>query len=257
MDSRSTNNLDNEQFSVDAERVRTIDDFKDWTRQSIRPVFPHEALICGQGQMHAAGVGLDYPVQVDCPLTYLQAIRNRAGGWETPIMRRWLLTRQPLSFEAEYPWDDVPAAWLERFREYGLKNAIVHGLFDDERCVATYYCFYGIPGRLTATHAEAMRQLVPVLHEVLCRVIAHIQSDDIFASRFASLSARESEIVRWLRMGKSNDEIAKFSSLSLNTVKHHLTRIFRKLEVDSRSGLLARLGEHEARVATRGGTRIY
>lgn len=263
MDSRNANQPDSEQLRsidttlLDADHVKTIDDFKEWMRGRVRSVFPHEAYICGLGHQHSAGVGLDLPVQVDCPLAYLQTIRNRAGGWETPIMRRWLQTRQPLLFEAENPWDDAPAPWLAQFREYGLRNAVAQGIFDDVSCTASFHCFYRIPGRLNASHGEAVRQLVPLLHEVLCRVSAHLRNDDVFASRLASLSVRETEIVGWVRVGKSNDEIASICGLSENTVKHHLTRIFRKLQVDSRAGLLYRLSEHQARVATPSSMRIY
>jgi DNA-binding CsgD family transcriptional regulator len=72
----------------------------------------------------------------------------------------------------------------------------------------------------------------------------------------AELSPRAREIVRWVRIGKSNREIASIAGLSENTVKHHLTHIFDRLGVDTRSQLIARLAEHELRVAPGYVTRI-
>ena len=79
-----------EATALEAVDVETIEDFKEWTRRKIRPVFPHETLACGYGHLHAGGVGLDYAVTVDYPVGHLEGIRNRAGGIDTPILRRWL-----------------------------------------------------------------------------------------------------------------------------------------------------------------------
>lgn len=55
----------------------------------------------------------------------------------------------------------------------------------------------------------------------------------------AGLSEREAEVLRELRAGRSNAEIAKRMVLSENTVARHLTRIYRKLGVTGRAGVAA------------------
>jgi DNA-binding CsgD family transcriptional regulator len=55
----------------------------------------------------------------------------------------------------------------------------------------------------------------------------------------ARLTRREQELARLVCDGRSNQEIADDSSLSLETVKKHLHSVFRKLEVSSRSRLIA------------------
>jgi DNA-binding CsgD family transcriptional regulator len=236
--------------------VDTVEAFKEWTRKELRRVFPHERLGCGYGHLHAGGVALDYVLTIDYPVSYWHGIRNRAGGLDTPILRRWLSTREPQLFEADRPWPDVPAAWFECFREHGMKNTAAHALYDTERCVGTYHSFHRIPGRLGGAHIEALKRLVPVMHEVLCRVIARLNAGSEFALRLGGLSAREKEIARWVTAGKTNSEIAGVSGLSENTVKHHLTSIFGKLAVDSRAQLVHRFTEYEARGARGSNTRI-
>ena len=56
---------------------------------------------------------------------------------------------------------------------------------------------------------------------------------------FAGLTRREREVTRLICDGHSNQEIADEASLSLPTVKQHVHAIFRKLEVTSRSRLIA------------------
>jgi DNA-binding CsgD family transcriptional regulator len=58
-------------------------------------------------------------------------------------------------------------------------------------------------------------------------------------SHLARLTKREQHLVRLVCDGRSNQEIADASGLSLETVKKHLHSIFCKLEVPSRSRLIA------------------
>jgi DNA-binding CsgD family transcriptional regulator len=50
-----------------------------------------------------------------------------------------------------------------------------------------------------------------------------------------SLSDREREILDWVRKGKTNLEIGAILGISPYTVKNHLQRIFRKLDVLNRA----------------------
>src|SRR6266704_2540878 len=56
---------------------------------------------------------------------------------------------------------------------------------------------------------------------------------------FVRLTRREQEVARLVCEGRSNQEIADDAGLSLPTVKKHVHAIFRKLEVTSRSRLMA------------------
>ena len=55
----------------------------------------------------------------------------------------------------------------------------------------------------------------------------------------ARLTGREQELTRLVCNGQSNQEIADAACLSVPTVKKHLHAVFRKLEVNSRSQLMA------------------
>jgi DNA-binding NarL/FixJ family response regulator len=57
----------------------------------------------------------------------------------------------------------------------------------------------------------------------------------------AALSAREQQVLRGLAAGHSYQGIADQLCLSLDTVRTYIRQVYRKLEVNSRSGLLAKL----------------
>ena len=50
---------------------------------------------------------------------------------------------------------------------------------------------------------------------------------------FHSLSPREKQILKARGLGRLNKEISDNLGISINTVKHHLSSVFRKLEVSS------------------------
>jgi DNA-binding CsgD family transcriptional regulator len=77
-----------------------------------------------------------------------------------------------------------------------------------------------------------------------CEALRHhtVQHAEATASRLphlARLTGREQEITRLVCDGRSNQEIADEAGLSLQMVKKHLHTVFPKLEVTSRSQLMA------------------
>lgn len=228
-------------------KVNTIEDYKKWIYEKVRPAFPHAALFSGYAHMHALGLSLDYAVLMDFPDDYLNSIRNRAGGLDSPMLRRWYETREPVVFEIETPWTDAPQPWLRNFKASGMQNGISHGVYDIERCIGTYHSFHRLPGRIGPAQIESIKLLVPVMHDVLCEVVEHLNQTSLFERRLVTLSARKQEIVRWVGMGKTNSEIASICSLSENTVKHYMTHIFNHLGLENRAQLIRHLADMEGR----------
>jgi DNA-binding NarL/FixJ family response regulator len=101
-----------------------------------------------------------------------------------------------------------------------------------------------LPRALTAAHEETVTKPIGRSENGLMRAV-----------RQAGLTSRELEILRALSGGHSNKAIAKLLWLAEQTVKFHLTNIYRKLNVSSRTeavhwayrhGLLDPAGDAEA-----------
>jgi DNA-binding CsgD family transcriptional regulator len=76
--------------------------------------------------------------------------------------------------------------------------------------------------------------------EDLCRNVAAFRRPQLFRlPAFARLTHREREVAQLACEGHSNKEIAENACLSLQTVKKHLHAVFRKLQVPSRTRLVA------------------
>ena len=94
---------------------------------------------------------------------------------------------------------------------------------------------------------ECLIITIAYIHEVKMQdANRHISTDngiDLFAHDYG-LSTRESEILKLIVEGRSNQEIAARLWLSLGTVKTHAHNIYRKAGVSRRSDLLWKYSQH-------------
>ncbi len=60
---------------------------------------------------------------------------------------------------------------------------------------------------------------------------------------FADLTQRERELLELIAQGHDNDDIARRAGVSNKTVRNHITRIFSKLQVETRAQAIVRARE--------------
>lgn len=223
--------------------VSTQDQFFNWTQTELQRMFPHRGLACGVGRLCKNGAHLRHFLACNFPQEYIATLQRPDGVTSSPLLLKWMKDRQPVLFELDRPENEnsYPAEWLSNFREYGLDNIAAHGVFDIDSQTASYFCFSGIPARLSPRHAYLLKLLIPHMHSALTRVVSGPQ----FRKRNppkkqANLTDRETEILQWLSSGKSNWEIAQVVGLSEATVKNHLFHIMRKMQTSTRAQTVAK-----------------
>ncbi|MFE4106165.1 response regulator [Almyronema epifaneia] len=92
--------------------------------------------------------------------------------------------------------------------------------------------------QLSQAIATVMQDQIYLSAEVATRFfrLFHFYSGrTMLAKATVHLTEREQEVLHWLVQGASNDAIAKRLHITVATVKAHLTGIFEKLEVSSRT----------------------
>ena len=207
-------------------------------RGELRSFIPHRALICGYGRINPHTVSGYRVVSVDFPMEYLDGLKKDDGGLLSPLMERWIVSREPVFFDSDIA-TDFPEDWLARVRKHDLGNIVAHGVPDLESNASSYFNFCGVPGPLTQHQAYLINLIIPHLHVALSRVLLKKES----CSPNPTFTPRETEILSWLYMGKTNWEIGQILDVSEKTVKNNLYAIYQKLNVANRTQAQVRVTE--------------
>jgi len=83
-----------------------------------------------------------------------------------------------------------------------------------------------------------------VAEKVLAEILNRPKTADQDERKIAMLTAREREVIGLVCQGMRNKEIARQLHISSATVSHHLTSVFRKLEVEDRTSLVIYSAKH-------------
>jgi transcriptional regulator EpsA len=231
-----------------------------WLQGDFQHCVPHDILITGWGNFEEGSVQHDvlsrmpgvrsYAVGTAC-LPFLLAKMNDcwvSGG------------RQPRSLafsEFEYLLGSasLPDSFCEALR--GMHSAVVHGISDQRGKNDCVYVFLSsrTPGPADVGEAAkisaAVKVLLPVVDAAL-RQITHLPQQQVQPVQPVSaiknvvedttgLSERETQIMAWVAMGKTNSEIGSILNISGFTVKNHMQRIFQKLNVFNRAQAVSKV----------------
>jgi transcriptional regulator EpsA len=216
-------------------RIASPADFLTWTSGPLQELFPHGMLICGLGQIAGEGIRIHRMLAWNFPKEYVEAIRRDNAGVMSPIMHKWCREFRPQLFEPGQM--AVDPAWLTIFERHGLGNIAAHGMRDVSSNMASYFNFSRVPGPLGPRTATLLELLVPHMHVALLRACAGAPKE---SAAKTALSARELEVLHWLREGKTNWEIAQILGTSENTVKHQVRSLLVKLGVNNRAQAVAK-----------------
>lgn len=148
--------------------------------------------------------------------------------------RRMLSTRGVVQLDDLRPLlDSTALRYLERFL---LRHDVVQQ--------TTAWLDTGLPvgGYLSVVEFTGERRLRAATEDLdsLRRPVADVLARLVPATIDAELTRRERDVLELARTGRSNDEIARTLHIGIETVKKHLTHIYRKLGVAGRAQALAR-----------------
>jgi NarL family two-component system response regulator YdfI len=130
--------------------------------------------------------------------------------------------------------DGLTCIRLLRERVPSVKIAVLSGVDSDEMAQEALSLGANAFISKRVDPEELPRALTAAFEETVSEPIGRAERS-LLAAHESGLTARELEILRALSEGNSNKEIAKLLWLAEQTVKFHLTNIYRKLDVSSRT----------------------
>jgi len=245
------------QASAEIQRLRQ---FFLWAQGPLRALLAHEVLVCLRLNEQGRVTHAEYLHSVAHAPEVLARLVDPVDGLGLRIARHCTAAGgSPCLFPppdespdalaqdgtADAPHDAAGAAWAalgDEVRQLGLRNVLAHGT----GLLAgggTFFSLFGLTHGPNSRDAFALSLLLPQLHIAFLRVLASRNATVPALPPGVALSERELEVLNWVVLGKSNPEIGMILSLSSLTIKNHLQRIYRKLNVHNRVQAIARCRE--------------
>jgi len=222
-----------------------------WLNGEMRQFLPHQILIAAWGDF----TNLDLEVDVISGLPRVrteQIAQCRVADVVRACYARWVAAgRKPLvrrTAEVLAPQAACPCAVHGALGN--MRSLLVHGVRDERNGHESLYIALdsGVFGN--GWPRDRFISLVPLLIDQLDVAVRKVAAFPLHSTpppqepgHWLDLSAREREILDWLRRGKTNIDIAAALDISPFTVKNHVQRIFRKLAVCNRTQAAAKYNE--------------
>ncbi len=225
-------------------RINQRKHFFTWLQGSFQSLIGHEIMVCAIRAADSQTYYFDnYSSTRYFTSERFEHATQSEHGMVTRAVAAWKNNPKPMLIESDLKVGDyggyaVPftedAAAL---REAELINIVAHGMSDNDGNLSTFFCFSRLSKEITPAYAYILELLVPHLHCALTRVMGSNESTLMATTTKVTkaITGRETEILKWVHMGKTNWEIASILSISPLTVKNHVQNILRKLEVQNRS----------------------
>lgn len=213
-------------------RVSQRHHFFSWVHGPLQALIPHEILLCGVSNESGQ---LLHEVFTACRYfrdEHFVRVCHPGNGLLPQLAQEWQASYRPRMIAPSA--DETTTDWHARLTELELKNVAYHGMSWVDGEVKGYASFSRVGIPFDARLEMYLEILLPHVLSALVRVLANETRNSIQKSRPSILTARETEVLRWVSEGKTNDEIAGILSLSMLTVKNHLRHAMQKLIVRTR-----------------------
>ena len=235
--------------------VRSHFDVFNWLQGDMQQFLPHDIMIVAWGNFQSGAVRHDI-------ISALDGVRSQNAKPETiaPLLSRlfaqWEASgRKPVVIDGGVGGFSRDASGLKCDLSKALQEmrcTMVHGMTDERSNQDCLYAAFSGRQRFNEDDCGAMAVLLPYIDMAL-RQVAHlpdqtqIQTDDANATGaglmplFPGLTQREAEVLQWVALGKTNPEVGSILELSEFTIKNHLHRIFKKMNVSNRAQAVGKL----------------
>lgn len=228
--------------------VRRHVDLLKWLQGETQHYLPHEIMLAAWGDLSSGSACYD----IVSPLAGVRTAHSEPSGLPDllrELYNRWVeLGKMPLASSLRQS-DLGEILMLHANRNLhcsfgkalqGMRSCLLHGIGDRRGPHDCLYVIFSSEDEFDHSALIAMEVLLPYIDTALRRVsplprygLGENVAEQSDVEHFG-LSDRETEIMDWVRKGKTNAEIGSILCISSYTVKNHLHQIFRKLDVYNR-----------------------
>lgn len=247
--------------------VRSHFDLLLWLQGDMQRYLPHDIMVAAWGNFQ------DSQIQYDV-LSPLPGVRSHTALPQVvqPMLRRLFFRwsefgKKPfvlnVGLDGFMLQHETKMCALGRSLQQ-MRSAMVHGIADARGSLDCLYIAFGMHAPYSDNESSAMAAVLPYI-DIALRQVEHLPNQTFPRAPMTEsappapvsspesvpeslplqqwgLTSREAEIVSWVAMGKTNPDIGMILGISAFTVKNHLQRIFKKLDVSNRAQAVGKLG---------------
>jgi transcriptional regulator EpsA len=232
-------------------KVKKHIDFFLWLQTSVAELIPHDALMAIWGDFNESqdNSRLQYDVASNIDgfnTRVVIGISKDVNQCMNYLYQLWLENNRQFYVLNNFGTSEFDCKFRKIFPDLPqeLNSLLVFGISDLRGGNDCLYVFFSKFHKFQIK-STVMDFMMPHIDYVL-RKIQHLGplKPLVKASpqlNMSSLTERELEVIEWIKAGKTNHEIAAILSITQNTVKSHLKRVYQKLNVSKRAQAVALL----------------
>jgi transcriptional regulator EpsA len=213
-----------------------------WTQGLMQAAVPHQVLVAISHDREGRAVHIDCMQGVPLEAGQVERLTHLQDGL---IARLANHCRQAQAQLVLWNGEDCdPAhplhAFVPELRSLTLHHVLAHdtGLTPHG---GGFYALFSLDQRISEKQVLLLKVLMPHLHLAFLRSQQPIQEEPATPDDSdGSLTERQIEILHWVKLGKTNFEIAQILDISALTVKNHMQKLFKKLNVHNRAQAVAK-----------------
>jgi|KBSMisStaDraftv2_1062788.scaffolds.fasta_scaffold02853_8 transcriptional regulator EpsA len=220
-------------------RVHARAHFFSWTQGLLQSLIRHELLICTLCLGKPPAFRADgFSMTVPEPAAFSDVFM-RDTGVAPALLKAWEEKRfQPVVVDCA-AGTLGSGAFTRELERIGATQLLVHGVQDADGRALSLFAFACRPGSAGPRQTYLAQLLAPSMHAAWVRTQLQRRAENGGAGERAGggsiLTVRELDILKWIYLGKSNYEIGAILKISPLTVKNHVQKILRKLNVVNRT----------------------
>ncbi len=215
-----------------------------WAQGEVQSLLPHGMMICVVDEGSGQPLIIEKFSRTSVDEARFSELCRPDGGIIFRVMSAWSAGKnRPFQLCPRDPDNIAYKHFANSLQSENLENIATHGMYDTYGQTRSLFVLTQIPGKLTERHAYFLELLLPYMHMALVRVLLserYLEQGAVEGKSRKLITERETEILRYVQMGKSNAEIGHMLSISPLTVKNHIQKILRKLGANNRAHAVAK-----------------
>jgi transcriptional regulator EpsA len=219
-------------------RVNTRPQLFSWVQGALQSLIPHEVLICGLQEGRQVAMRVDTFSTAPTDTARLGELFQHDVSLVPHLIKLWEENRcQAVLCDTDRGAPITTATLSRELSRLGLSHLLAHGTHDSTGQMTSFFVFACRDASVGAKQAYLADLAVPSLHAAWVRsqVSWPLERAGVKPVKTGLLTPREQQILQWIYHGKSNIEIGMILEISPLTVKNHVQKTLRKLNVLNRT----------------------